>query len=57
MSTVPPNVDEVVDPEPDNGKSRGVLIERLFREHNEATESIVRKYVVRAVLHCRERID
>ena len=36
MSTVPPNVDEVVDPEPDNGKSRGVLIERLFREHNEA---------------------
>ena len=36
VSTVPPNVDEVVDPEPDNEKSRAVLIERLFREHNES---------------------
>jgi RNA polymerase sigma factor (sigma-70 family) len=36
VSTVSPNVDEVVDPEPDNEKSRAVLIERLFREHNEA---------------------
>lgn len=40
MSTVPPEVDpevdEVVDPEPDKEKSRAVVIERLFREHNEA---------------------
>src|SRR5579864_9358241 len=36
VSTVPPNVDELIDPEPDHEKSRAVLIERLFREHNEA---------------------
>jgi RNA polymerase sigma-70 factor (ECF subfamily) len=36
VSTVPPNVDEVVGPEPDPQESRAVLIERLFREHNEA---------------------
>jgi RNA polymerase sigma factor (sigma-70 family) len=36
VSTVPPNIDEVVDPEPDNEKSRAAVIERLFREHNES---------------------
>jgi RNA polymerase sigma factor (sigma-70 family) len=36
VSTVPPNIDEVVDPEPDNEKSRTAVIERLFREHNES---------------------
>jgi len=36
VSTVPPEVDEVVDPEPGKEKSRAVVIERLFREHNEA---------------------
>jgi RNA polymerase sigma factor (sigma-70 family) len=36
VSTVPPNVDELVDAGPDNEKSRAMLIERLFREHNEA---------------------
>ena len=36
MSTVPPEVDEVVDPEPDKETSRAVVVERLFREHNEA---------------------
>jgi len=36
VSTVPPSVDEVVDPEPADDKSRAVVIERLFREHNEA---------------------
>ena len=36
VSTVSPNVEEVVDPEPANETSRAALIERLFREHNEA---------------------
>jgi RNA polymerase sigma factor (sigma-70 family) len=36
VSTVPPNIDEVVDPDPDNEKSRAAVIERLFREHNES---------------------
>jgi RNA polymerase sigma factor (sigma-70 family) len=36
VSTVPPNIDEVVDPEPDNEESRAAVIERLFREHNES---------------------
>jgi RNA polymerase sigma factor (sigma-70 family) len=36
VSTLPPNGDEVIDPGPENDKLRAVLIERLFREHNEA---------------------
>jgi RNA polymerase sigma factor (sigma-70 family) len=36
VSTVPPNIDEVVDPEPNSGPSRAAVIERLFREHNES---------------------
>jgi RNA polymerase sigma factor (sigma-70 family) len=36
VSTVPPSFDELVDPGPDDEKSRAMVIERLFREHNEA---------------------
>jgi RNA polymerase sigma-70 factor (ECF subfamily) len=43
VNTVPPNVDEVVDPEPE--KTRGVIIERLFREHNEALIRFLRARV------------
>src|ERR1700734_1997162 len=36
VSTVPPNADELAQPEPESDKSRAAVIERLFREHNEA---------------------
>src|ERR1700732_5026585 len=42
VSTVPPNVDEVVDPGPGNETSGAALIERLFREHNEALVRFLR---------------
>jgi len=42
VSTVPPNVHEVIDTAPDDGKSRAVVIERLFREHNEALVRFLR---------------
>jgi RNA polymerase sigma factor (sigma-70 family) len=42
---VPPNVDEVVGSVPDDGKSRAALIERLFREHNEALLRFLRARV------------
>jgi RNA polymerase sigma factor (sigma-70 family) len=36
VSTVLPNADELAQPEPEADKSRAAVIERLFREHNEA---------------------
>jgi len=36
VSTLPPNVDQVAQPEPEHGESRSAVVERLFREHNEA---------------------
>jgi RNA polymerase sigma-70 factor (ECF subfamily) len=32
----PPQADRVAEPTPDNGESRSTVVERLFREHNEA---------------------
>jgi RNA polymerase sigma factor (sigma-70 family) len=42
VSTVPPNVQEMVEPQPDNDNSRAAIIERLFREHNEALVRFLR---------------
>src|SRR6202166_297598 len=36
VSKLPPNADPVADSEPDHEKSRAQVVERLFREHNEA---------------------
>ena len=36
VSMLPPNAGQVADSEPDHEESRGQVIERLFREHNEA---------------------
>ena len=36
VSMPPPHADLVADPSPDNGESRATVVERLFREHNEA---------------------
>jgi RNA polymerase sigma factor (sigma-70 family) len=36
VSTVRPGIDELTDPEPADEGSRAAVIERLFREHNEA---------------------
>jgi RNA polymerase sigma factor (sigma-70 family) len=36
VSTLPPNADEVIRPAPAGEDSRAAVIERLFREHNEA---------------------
>jgi RNA polymerase sigma factor (sigma-70 family) len=36
QSTVGPEIDAITDPESPGGKSRTAVIERLFREHNEA---------------------
>jgi RNA polymerase sigma factor (sigma-70 family) len=36
LSMLPPNAGSVVDSEPDHEKSRAEVVERLFREHNEA---------------------
>jgi RNA polymerase sigma factor (sigma-70 family) len=35
-ASMTPHVDPVTDPSPDNGESRATVVERLFREHNEA---------------------
>jgi RNA polymerase sigma factor (sigma-70 family) len=35
-SMPPPQADQVAEPSPDNGESRATVVERLFREHNEA---------------------
>src|SRR5258708_775459 len=99
VSMPPLQADQVAEPTPDNGESRATVVERLFREHNEAlirflrgrvgshnealevaqesyvmnqihgldaatiasrlgiSDSMVRKYVVRALLLCRAHID
>jgi RNA polymerase sigma factor (sigma-70 family) len=36
VGMLPPNADPVADSEPDHDKSRAQVVERLFREHNEA---------------------
>jgi RNA polymerase sigma factor (sigma-70 family) len=36
VGMLPPNADQVADSEPDHEKSRAQVVERLFREHNEA---------------------
>ena len=36
LSTLPPNADQERAPESEDGESRSAVIERLFREHNEA---------------------
>jgi RNA polymerase sigma factor (sigma-70 family) len=36
VGMLPPNADPVADAEPDHEKSRAQVVERLFREHNEA---------------------
>ena len=36
VGMLPPNADPVADAEPDREKSRAQVVERLFREHNEA---------------------
>ena len=36
VSMPPPNVSQVAEPFPDNEESRASVVERLFREHNEA---------------------
>jgi RNA polymerase sigma factor (sigma-70 family) len=36
VSMPPPQADRVAEPTPDNGESRATVVERLFREHNEA---------------------
>src|SRR3979490_2291695 len=36
VSMPPPQADRVAEPTPDNGESRSTVVERLFREHNEA---------------------
>jgi RNA polymerase sigma factor (sigma-70 family) len=36
VSMLPPNADQVAAPEPDHEESRADVVERLFREHNEA---------------------
>jgi RNA polymerase sigma-70 factor (ECF subfamily) len=42
VSTLPPNAAEVTQPAPAAGDSRAVVIERLFREHNEALVRFLR---------------
>ena len=42
MRTVPPNIDEVADAAPSEGDARAAVIERLFREHNEALVRFLR---------------
>ena len=42
MRTVPPNIDEVAESASGNGEARAALIERLFREHNEALVRFLR---------------
>src|SRR5258706_1684807 len=34
--SMPPQADQVAEPAPDNEESRATVVERLFREHNEA---------------------
>jgi RNA polymerase sigma factor (sigma-70 family) len=36
VSMPPPQADQVAEPTPDNEESRATVVERLFREHNEA---------------------
>jgi RNA polymerase sigma factor (sigma-70 family) len=36
LSMPPPNVNQAAEPIPDNEVSRAIVVERLFREHNEA---------------------
>ena len=36
VSMPPPHADHVAEPTPDQGESRATVVERLFREHNEA---------------------
>jgi len=36
VSKLPPKADQVADPQADQEESRGQVVERLFREHNEA---------------------
>jgi RNA polymerase sigma factor (sigma-70 family) len=36
VSMPPPQADQVAEPTPDNGELRATVVERLFREHNEA---------------------
>jgi RNA polymerase sigma-70 factor (ECF subfamily) len=36
LSMPPPNLNQAAEPIPDGGESRAVVVERLFREHNEA---------------------
>jgi len=36
LSFPPPNADQAAEPIPDHGESRASVVERLFREHNEA---------------------
>jgi RNA polymerase sigma factor (sigma-70 family) len=36
VSMPPPRADQVAEPSPEDGESRTTLVERLFREHNEA---------------------
>ena len=42
MRTVPPNIDKVADATPSEGDARAAVIERLFREHNEALVRFLR---------------
>jgi RNA polymerase sigma factor (sigma-70 family) len=36
VSMLPPSADPVPDPDPESGESRARVVDRLFREHNEA---------------------
>jgi RNA polymerase sigma factor (sigma-70 family) len=36
LSSQPPPADQVAEPTPESGESRATVVERLFREHNEA---------------------
>jgi RNA polymerase sigma-70 factor (ECF subfamily) len=42
VSMPPPNADQVAEPAPDQAESRAAVVERLFREHNEALIRFVR---------------
>lgn len=42
VSMPPPHADQVADPTPDSEESRASVVERLFREHNEALIRFVR---------------
>ena len=45
VSKLPPNADQAADPQADQDESRGQVVERLFREHNEALIRFLRARV------------